>query len=75
MQAHYEQKDKENISGLDHSLQGEGTCELHGSTWKLSPHLPLSIIISFLFLFFLYIVEAGAATSKEGRRIKKSLEG
>jgi hypothetical protein len=71
--AHYEQKDKENISGHDHSLQGEGACEPHGSTRKLSPHLPLSIITNFLFLFSPYVMEAGTATSKEGHRVEKTL--
>jgi hypothetical protein len=72
--AHYEQKDNKNISGPNHSLQGEGTYEPHGSTRKLSPHLPLSIIINFLFLFSPCIVEARAVASEEGRRVKKTLE-
>ena len=35
--AHYELKHNENISGPDHSLQGEGTCEPPGSTRKIVP--------------------------------------
>jgi hypothetical protein len=46
-QVHYELNYNENISGPDHSLQGEGTCEPPGSTQKLSPHRPLIIITDF----------------------------
>jgi hypothetical protein len=58
-----ENHDHKNIGNVVHSLAGEGTYGLFGSTCEVSPHLHLNLL---LIILVAYVVQTRAYASKDG---------